>query len=123
MTEHEPIELERKPDKKGKVIYEAKEPEVKPISREEYRHQLLAQREFCIAQIIGYKDKIRDIEAMLVKVDELEAEGMIVRYKDYGDQLGYETQEKPPLGFSRPTSTKDSGTWKAEEEKRQAKKG
>ena len=126
MTEQQPLELNEKKTKEGKTIWVAtrkEEPVKKPISREAFRRQLTTQRDYCIEQIIMYKDKIRDIEAMICRVDELEAEGMIVRYHDEGKNLSYETQEKPPLGFQHPQtaqsgSTKDASTWKREQEER-----
>lgn len=113
----QPSFVDTKPvTRKGKVIFEAKEPVKIPISRENHRQQLLDQRDF-------FQDRIDKIEEMLAKIDaEIEA-GKIVRCFDEGDHLSYETQEKPPLGFPRPQSAqggsiKDASTWKREQEER-----
>ena len=124
MTEKQPIELQPKPDKKGKVIFEAKEPVKKPITKEAYRINALALRDYCVEQIVALKEKIKSIDDTLVKMDEEEARGYIIRPYEEGKNLGYDKQEKPPLGFPRPqTSTKDAGTWNRETQERQTKKG
>jgi hypothetical protein len=130
MTEQQPLELNQKNTKEGKTIWVAtrkEEPPITPLSREAFRRQLTAQKDYCVEQISIFKDKIRDIEAMICRVDELEAQGMIVRYREEGSNLAYETQEKPPLGFPHPQpsksgSTKDSSVWKREQEERGKRK-
>jgi hypothetical protein len=119
------MELETKPrkNKEGKTIWVATreaEPVKIPISRESHRRQLIAQKDYCIDQILKLKDKIRDIEAMICRMDEHEAEGMIVRCFDNGDHLSYEAVEKPPLGFR--TDTKDASTWQQEQERKHGKR-
>jgi hypothetical protein len=127
MTEHEPIELEPKPDKKGKVIYEAKkkeEPVKTPITKEAHRRNLLNQRDYCLSQIEQYKERVKSIEDMIDRIDEHEKAGMIVRCFDEGDNLTYEVHEKEPLGFHpAKKEVKDASTWKEENQARQAKKG
>ena len=129
MTEKQPLELNQKKTKEGKTIWVAtrkEEPVKTPLSREAFRRQLTAQKDYCIEQIIMFRDKIRDIEAMLIRVDELEAEGMIVRYREEGSSLAHDTQEKPPLGFPRPQEVhkevKEASTWKQETQARQTKR-
>jgi hypothetical protein len=125
MTEREPIEMKAKPDKKGRVIFEAKEEVKTPITKEAHRRQLINQRDYCLDQAEKFKEMAKTIDEMIEKMDEEEKSGKIIRCFDEGDHLSYEIHEKPPLGFPRPqkeASTKDASAWREETQERQAKK-
>ena len=109
--------------RKGKVIFEAKEPVKTPITKEAHRRNLLNQRDYCLSQIELYKERVKSIEDMIDRIDEHEKAGMIVRCFEEGDNLTYEVHEKEPLGFHPPKKeVKDASTWKEETQTRQAKK-
>jgi hypothetical protein len=116
MSERQPIEMRPKPDKKGKVVWSAKKEVKTPISREAHRQELLNQRDY-------FQEQIDKIDTLISQIDRDLAAGKIVHCYKEGGQLGHETQEKPPLGFPHPKptqsgSTKDSSTWKREQEER-----